>query len=735
MNNLKKLKLLVASALLSSTAVYADDCTDPSARNCGITISGNQTIDIDSSISTTDEKGIYISNGSNTLTIDGNITTTSSVDRATGINIHSVNATNNVINMTGGITTISVDGAERSKGILLSGGANNNTVNVTGPLSTSGNYGTGIAINTGTSHNNVTLTGDMNITGSTDSYGVSIFGQVGDLSSDNVITVNGNINTVSISIFAGDYVTDNNIVVNGNVQSSGRSAIRVSGAGSTNNVVVVNGNLTTTATSESPTIQIFNQTTDNLIIIDGNVTQLANQAAVSFGSAGGTTSNDNTISITGQITSAQDGIVFSRSDHNEVFVSGGIDAVRNAISADSNSDNNIVYLDRNARIEGAIVNNGTNNTLIFTGWQPIDGDGNTDIDGDVDLDEVISSQSQYGLATSSNYTVSGTTPWVIRANVAQPVLVSNTYVKTMGVANIDDEGNRLYLRTTKINQNLTERTRAYALNEVEPYWMNVYTTKSERDKDFEEIHQNARGVTIGGQLSQFNKPIDLIFNLENSDASYGLSTQHIESNSVMAGALIPKIANLFDGDLSAKVLVGMSDNDTKRTVLNNLVDGGTEKVTGDYDSTYLVVGAEWLKTVLTKGNTNNDMVLGLDFSQEYIDSYSESKYYHLDSRDISQVTARAEYGMTYHEKDSPFTANTRFGVAHRQMVAGEKQDYQIDGISTSFKGDEDNTYFNVGMGVDYQLTNGIKAYVAGNFMDSSDEIHSVSGSFGVMGSF
>ena len=41
-----------------------------------------------------------------------------------------------------------------------------------------------------------------------------------------------------------------------------------------------------------------------------------------------------------------------------------------------------------------------------------------------------------------------------------------------------------------------------------------------------------------------------------------------------------------------------------------------------------------------------------------------------------------------------------------KMVSGEKQDYQIDGISTSFKGDEDNTYFNVGMGVDYQLTNG-----------------------------
>ena len=737
MNNLKKLKLLVASALLSSTSVYADDCTDTSATNCGITISGNQTIDIDSSISTTDEKGINITNGSNTLTIDGNITTTTGTENAAmGIRIDSVNAENNIINMTGDIETITNGSATNANGIAVTNSASNNTVNITGNISTSGNTLSGILIRASADNNNVTLTGDINITGATNAFGVRILGtDAANLSSDNVMTVNGNINTVWHSIDIGTYSKDNNIVVNGNVQSTGGGAVKIS-VGSTNNVVVVNGNLTTTATSESPTIQIFDQATDNLIIIDGNVTQLATQAAINFGSPVDTTSNDNTISISGQITSAQDGIVFSRSDHNEVFVSGGIDAVRNAISADSNSDNNTVYLDRNARIEGAIKSDGANNTLYFASWQPIDGDANTDIDGDVDLSEVISgSLGQYGLATSANYTLSGTTPWVVRGNVAQPVLVSNTYVKTMGVANIDDEGNRLYLRTTKINQNLTERTRAYARNEVEPYWMNVYTTKSERDEEFKEIHQNARGVTIGGQLSQFNKPIDLVFNLENSDASYGLSTQHIESNSVMAGALIPKIANLFDGDLSAKVLVGMSDNDTKRTVLNNLVDGGAENVTGDYDSTYLVVGAEWLKTVLTKGNTNNDMVLGLDFSQEYLDSYSESKYYHLDSRDISQITARAQYGMTYHEKDSPFTANTRFGVAHRQMVSGEKQDYQIDGISTSFKGDEDNTYFNVGMGVDYQLTNGIKAYVAGNFMDSSDEIHSVSGSFGVMGSF
>ena len=732
MNNLKKLKLLVASALLSSTAVYADDCTDTSATNCGITISGNQTIDIDSSISTTNERGINITKSSNTLTIDGDITVNSNINSAEGIMITTSPASNNVINMIGNISTISSGGAEQMHGIRLNNGASNNTVNVTGNVSTSGNISSGIIIYSGTDNNNVTLTGNINLTGTTQSFGVRLYGSSGQVSDDNVVTVNGNINTVNHSINLSGFATGNNIIVNGNVQSTNNAGIHISATDTVNNIVTINGNVTTSATSANATIVFNTGASDNLVVIDGNVTQLANLPAIKFGANGADTSHDNTVSVSGNITSAGIGIRFNNSDNNEIFVSGNIEAGSSAIYADSDSDNNTVYLDRNSRIEGAIRNDGTNNTLLFTGWTPIEPD---EIDGDVDENEVISGQSQYGLATSANYTVSGTTPWVVRANVAQPVITSNTYIKTMGVANIDDEGNRLYLRTTKINQNLTERTRAYAHNEVEPYWMSVYTTKSKRDEAFKEIHQNARGITIGGQLSQFSKPIDLVFNLENSDASYGLSTQHIESNSVMAGALIPQIANLFDGDLSAKVLVGMSDNDTRRTVLNNLADGGAENVTGDYDSTYLVVGAEWLKTVLTKGNTNNDMVLGLDFSQEYLDSYSESKYYHLDSRDISQVTARAEYGMTYHEKDSPFTANTRFGVAHRQMVAGEKQDYQIDGISTSFKGDEDNTYFNVGMGVDYQLTNGIKAYVVGNFMDSSDEIHSVSGSVGVMGSF
>jgi hypothetical protein len=51
-----------------------NDCTDTTATNCGITISGNQTIDIGSSISTTNKLGVQVTGDSNTLTIDGDIT-------------------------------------------------------------------------------------------------------------------------------------------------------------------------------------------------------------------------------------------------------------------------------------------------------------------------------------------------------------------------------------------------------------------------------------------------------------------------------------------------------------------------------------------------------------------------------------------------------------------------------------------------------------------------------------
>jgi len=287
MNNLKKLKLLIATVLLSSTAVYAEDCTE---TNCGIDISGNQTIDIGSNISVTDERGVQITGDSNTLTIDGDITVNSSVNNAFGLNISNGGNNNNVINMTGDISTISTGGATGMHGIRIGSNSSSNTINVTGNVSTTRGNSSGILIIEGGDNNNVTLFGNINTSGGSNSNGVRITGQTNNFGINNTITVNGDVSSVySHAIAITGYAHDSYIVVNGNVQSTNSAAIHISQTDTVNNIVTVNGNVSTSATSGNPTIAFNSGASDNLVVIDGNVTQLANLPAIKFGASGADT--------------------------------------------------------------------------------------------------------------------------------------------------------------------------------------------------------------------------------------------------------------------------------------------------------------------------------------------------------------------------------------------------------------------------------------------------------------
>ena len=187
----------------------------------------------------------------------------------------------------------------------------------------------------GGDNNNVTLFGNINTSGSSSSNGVRITGQTNNFGINNTITVNGDISTVSShGIAIAGYAHDSYIVVNGNVQSTNMAGIHISETDTINNIVTVNGNVSTSATSGNPTIAFNTGASDNLVVIDGNVTQLANKPAIKFG-ASSDSSHDNTVSVSGNITSAGIGIRFNNSDNNELFVSGNIEAGSSAIYADS----------------------------------------------------------------------------------------------------------------------------------------------------------------------------------------------------------------------------------------------------------------------------------------------------------------------------------------------------------------------------------------------------------------
>jgi hypothetical protein len=310
----------------------------------------------------------------------------------------------------------------------------------------------------------------------------------------------------------------------------------------------------------------------------------------------------------------------------------------------------------------------------------------------------------------------------------------------MGVADIDNQAHILYRRMDPVNDVLSERQRLYTEGQRPTgYYMDSYYGHDKRDEDYSEISGNAGGVTVGYVLENTNTPMEVLVNFEVSQDNYGsgLAKQTTETNSLLAGLFIPAIAeDVMGGNLSAKVLVGMSDNDAKRTVLNNSLGLTTasEKVSGDYTSTYVSAGAEWLTEFLKVERVSHELSVGADLVQAYNEDYTAGEY-KVDSRDMTQIQSRVLYGMTYKNLAKTVDVNTRFGVSNQYMVSGDKQDYQINGTSVSYTGDDNSFYYTAGLGAKYYLADNTNLYVDTKYGQSSDDIQNLTVDFGFISRF
>ncbi len=335
------------------------------------------------------------------------------------------------------------------------------------------------------------------------------------------------------------------------------------------------------------------------------------------------TSDSNTTTLTGDISTTgmmHTGCILLTSDSNTVNLTGSLSATgasSYAIYADSNSDNNTIYLNQGSQIIGGLYNDGANNTLTFN----------------------------LGRAASYNFTTSGAVNWVLD-DTTKTVIAGSA--KSRGVADMDDAGNRLYQRLSQINSSLTNQQRqtrqGYARGD---YWIDSYYTDSERDTSPAQINQHTRGITVGFNASgDRDLAMDVIINYENSDAGYGLSEQTVDSNSLMVGLSFPALMTAMDGSLAVKFLAGMSDNDRDLTVLNNTVSTGQETITDSYDSTYVTAGASWMQSLYATQRFTSQFLLGMDINHEQIEGSTASAYYRLDDRDITQLVGQAQYGIT-----------------------------------------------------------------------------------------
>ena len=627
-------------------------------------------------ISTTDlaSYGILLTGSdSNTTNMTGNISTT----KAGSHGIYLIESDSNTTIMSGNITTEGIS----AHGIFLSNSKTNNTINMTGNIISSGSNAIGIHLQNNSDSNFINMTG--NITSSeAGAYGISI-----NSSDSNTVTMIGNISTTGAGAYGILLVSgseSNTINMTGNIKTTANVAHGIYLNTVDSNTATVNGNITTTGTD---TRGLFLDASDsNNITINGNI-------------------------ITSDNGGSAEPIYLQFSDSNTITLSGAAHSLGGdqSISVNSTSQNNTFIFKRGASFIGGLENNGgTTNTLRF----------------------------DMGKASSYNLDTDGTT-WTLE-DLYKPIVEGSA--KSMGVADIDNQAHILYRRMDPINDVLSERQRLYKAGQRPTgYYMDSYYGHDKRDKYYSEISGNAGGVTVGYVLENTQTPMEVLVNFEVSQDNYGLglAKQTTESNSLLAGLFLPAIAeDVMGGNLSAKVLVGMSDNDAKRTVLNNSLGTGTasEKVSGDYTSSYISAGAEWLTEFLKVERVTHELSVGADLVQAYNEDYTAGEY-KVDSRDMTQIQSRILYGMTYKNAKKTVDVNTRFGVSNQYMVSGDKQDYKINGTSVSYTGDDNSFYYTAALGAKYYLADNTNLYVDTKYGQSSDDIQNLTVDFGFISRF
>ena len=719
--------LHVESSKKNTTTIDGNMITRSFGRDAVfLDVSNRNTTNIIGDISTMEgaSAGLYFyySNG-NTTTVTGDINT---IEFSSG-GLYLYDSSKNVTTINGDIITgneLGTTGGE-SEGVQLEGSDNNRTM-ITGDISTTGegseilllddsdynitiikgnlssaaNESDGVVFTNNSDHNSTTITGNI------DTTGIDAEGLIFVVSSDNRTTINGNITTTkegSDGLRLFDSSNNNSTTINGDISTEGDEARGLYFTDSDNNSTKINGDISTGNDLGSTGIDaqglIFDSSSDNRTTINGNITTTAN---------GGDgvrilDSSNNRMTINGNITTKGDdapAVYLTNSDDNRINLHGSVtdeDLGTNTIYINSSSDNNIIAFGRGSTFVTDYYNSGSGNILDFT---------------------------NLGAAASYNYDWTNAAAGSFLVTDANKPVISGS-AKSRGVADMDDAGNRLYQRFSQINRSLTKQHRRVEQgNSRGLIWMDTYYSDSERDTNLAEIKQDARGVTIGFNASNDSDlAMDVVLNFEKNESRYGLSEQAIESNSVMLGLSFPQLIKTTDGSLAVKFLVGLSDNDSDLklvTVTPNVSQ--QETITDEHDSYYLNAGAAWMQGLAETKQFQHSLLLGMDVVHERIEGSSASAYYKLSDRNITQLVAQAQYGMTFTSSNERLQINGDIGVAQANIIAGEKQNYSIDGTAVSYSADKKNTYYSASLGLNYQLTESAHAYVNVQRFDSSDDI-------------
>jgi len=638
---------------------------------------------------------LNVTDSSKTIANSGTISFTGSGKASiNGIYITGSSNTISNLNTINGTSTHSNDGYAYGIYDNSSLGGGGNTILNTNLISvTAASVGWGI-YNTNATNEQITNSGTINVgvsSSSSSGYGIESRGSDAVLTNSGTITAKGTSNARGIISYASGAIITNT----GVITATGGTFI---GYGIDN----LGSNLTF---SNSGTLIGTSTSSDGVGFRDRTGAAITNSGTISGTSTSGIgygirlTGNNATITntSTGTITGLTAGISNSGTGitiTNSGTITGGTSSIENSGVIN-------LTLNQGSKLIGTITNSGTLNIT-----------------------------SNVGAAKS--YAYSGTVTSLTDSNNRPSALGS---AAAINIGSMEVSGENLYQKTANITDAIDRNVKNNKDTWVEPYYSESTRDSGGDSSQIRQFKNNKQGINAGFKVENSATPLQVIFNVDQTKNNIDSSEHIINSDGVMIGLMAPAYTQYEGFDISLKGLVGYANSKTNRKILDNTSSTGERTVTGDYDSYYAVVGSALSKNYSLDKDLNANLILGVDLTSEFRDSYSENLYFKYSSLDLVQLQSRiqSEFIKTTGKDSNVFLTA---GVGAREVLSGKTQKYSMNNTGVSFTTPNSGDYYaSLAVGTNMNVAANVNFYALVSAKMSEKDTETYQASIGLKGTF
>lgn len=336
------------------------------------------------------------------------------------------------------------------------------------------------------------------------------------------------------------------------------------------------------------------------------------------------------------------------------------------------------------------------------------------------------------VGAAKSYAYSGTVTSLTDSNNRPSALGSAVAIN---IGSMEASGENLYQKTASITDAIDRNIKNNKDTWVEPYYSESTRDSGGDSSQIRQLKNNKQGINAGFKVENSATPLQVIFNVDQTQNNIDSSEHIINSDGVMIGLTAPSYAKYEGFDVSVKGLVGYANNKTDRKVLDNTSSTGERTLTGDYDSYYAVVGSALSKNYNLDKDLNANLTLGVDLTSEFRDSYNENLYFKYNSLELIQLQPRiqSEFIKTTGKDSNVFLTA---GVGAREVLSGKTQKYSMNNSGVSFTAPNSGDYYaSLAAGTNMNVAANVNFYALVSAKMSEKDTETYQASLGLKGTF